>query len=86
MTLETIGEREQKAANASANASSASATDTAASAASDQASTSMDVDSAAHPVVSSVLSRFTHSLHFKYNDGCTNAVRRTIPLAHFLPL
>lgn len=78
-------EREQKAANASANA----ATEAAASAASDDASTSMDVDSAAtsaHPVVSSVLSRFTHSLHFKYNDGCTNAVRRTIPLSHFLPL
>lgn len=33
----------------------------------------------------SILSRFTHSLHFKYNEGCTNAVRRTVHIAHFLP-
>jgi len=38
------------------------------------------------PHGASVLSRFTHPLHFRYNDGCTNAVRRTVPIAHFLPL
>jgi len=27
-----------------------------------------------------------HPLHYKYNDGCTNAVRRTIQVAHFMPL
>ena len=50
------------------------------------------LDSASHPPpviapsISSVLSRFTHPLHFKYNEGCTNAVRRTVQVAHFLPL
>jgi hypothetical protein len=30
--------------------------------------------------------RAPHPLHFKYNEGCTNAVRRTVNVAHFLPL
>lgn len=33
-----------------------------------------------------VPARLLHPLHFKYNEGCTNAVRRTIHVAHFLPL
>lgn len=27
-----------------------------------------------------------HPLHFRYNEGCTNAVRRPIQVKHFLPL
>ena len=30
--------------------------------------------------------RVHHPLHFKFNEGCTNAVRRTVHIAHFLPL
>lgn len=27
-----------------------------------------------------------HPLHYKYNEGCTNAVRRSVAVSHFLPL
>jgi len=43
-------------------------------------SSSIAASSAAIP------SRLAHPLHFRYNEGCTNAVRRTVNIAHFLPL
>jgi DNA polymerase III delta prime subunit len=46
----------------------------------------VSVASSSLPAGASVLSRFTHPLHFKYNEGCTNAVRRTVNVSHFMPL
>ena len=79
--LELAGLKTERESNTTNEAQQLAANSTAASSA--EASMT-DVGSMGPPAA--LPARVIHPLHFKFNEGCTNAVRRTVHVAHFLPL